>query len=124
MPAAAVSPDVPVVGNGELEGSFAVADRDFGACCARVFQRVRQGFLHDSVCREVDPGRKRPRLALDRDIDQEAGCSDVLDQRVEIGDARLRGELLLVLVTAEDSELPFFDRISDACRSAPIFAAS
>src|SRR5881409_1550638 len=51
-----------------------------------------QPLLDDPVGGQVDPLWHRPRLALDMEVDVEPGLTDLVEQPVEVREARLRGE--------------------------------
>ncbi len=70
----------------------------------RVLERVGETFLHDSIGGEVDRAREREGVAVDVQPDREAGAADVLHERVEPVDARVRRELEVVAVAAHRPE--------------------
>jgi hypothetical protein len=59
-----------------------------------VLERVGQRLLHDPVGGQVDAGGQRPRFALDRQLDRQAGLAGGQHQRIEVGQAGLRGQRL------------------------------
>ena len=75
-----------------------VADGHVGPARARVLERVRQALLDDAVRGEVDRAREREALALDVQVDGQAGAADLVHQRVEAVEPRLGGELGVVAV--------------------------
>ena len=93
-----------VVEHLELDVVAAVANRHPRLRGPRVLERVRQRLLHDPVGGEVDAGRQRPRLALDRELDGQADAAHLLDQRVELCKAGLRPERGLAVGAAQQAE--------------------
>jgi hypothetical protein len=93
-----------LVGDLEHDVVRPVADDHVRARAAGVLADVRQRLLHDAVGGEVDAGRQRPPLALDGEVDVQAGRADLLDQRIEAREARLRREQVLGLSLAQDAE--------------------
>jgi hypothetical protein len=86
-----------VVGHAQLDESVRVADEYLGALRVRVLERVREALLHEAVRGQVDSGRELHRVALDREHDREPGFAGVLDELVQVLEARLgrkRGSLL------------------------------
>ena len=88
------------VGDRQLERVGAVAERDRGVRAAGVLDDVRQRLLHDPVGGQVDALRQRPRLALDGQLDADAGGAGALEQLVELAEPRLRRELGRVVLAA------------------------
>ena len=86
--------------------SSPVADDHLGPGGVRVLHRVRQAFLDEAVGGEVDAGRQLGRVALDLDVDREAGLARLLDEPVEVLEARLRRERGRLLRPAEDADEP------------------
>jgi hypothetical protein len=84
-----------VVDHFEFDVVVSVANRHPRVCGSRVFERVRQGLLHDPVGGEVDAGRQRSRLALDRELDRQPHSANLLDQLSQLGEAGLRCECRL-----------------------------
>src|SRR5918996_1308362 len=101
-------PAAAVVGDLDLQDLAAVADADLGPGRAGVPERVGQGLLDDPVGRQVDPGRQGPRLALDRHLDRQAGLPGRPGQRLQVGEARLGGEVgaVLLLAVAQQPQQP------------------
>ena len=64
-----------------------IADGDTSVRNASVLQSVGEGFLHDPVGSQIEPGRQRHRLAFDPDIDGEAGLAHLLTEHRHLGDA-------------------------------------
>ena len=78
-------------------------DRDLGRR-ARVAEHVRQRLLHDAVGGQVDPGgrpRERRRRPAD---DRHPGSSGLLDERLELREARLGRDCGGLAVVAQDPE--------------------
>ena len=68
--AAITAPGTPsVVAHRYLEISVAVVDDHLSAPRACVLESVRKAFLHKPVPGEIDPGRERPRIAFDSQLD-------------------------------------------------------
>ena len=82
----------------------AVADEDVRLAGLRVPERVGQALLHDSIGREVDRGGQRDALALDLQPHRKARAPELLDQRVEAVEARMRGALGVLTVASHRAE--------------------
>ena len=59
----------------------------------RMPDRVGERLLHDAVRGEVDACRKVGRDAVDRQLDAQPGVASMGDERIQITQRRLRGEL-------------------------------
>ena len=103
-PPRAVAAARAVVGDLELDLAVAVADEDLRLVGARVLERVRQALLDEPVGRQVDAGRKLRGLALDPQLDRQPGLPNLLDELVEVLEARLRGERGRLLGPAQDAD--------------------
>src|SRR5207249_2272804 len=93
-----------VVANLDLELVGLVMDGDVCVARVRVLERVGQALLHDSIGREVDRPRKRESLTLDVQSYRKAGAADLVEQGVEVLEARLRRELHVLTVGAHRAE--------------------
>jgi len=93
-----------IVDDFDLECGGGVAKRHVGARRAAVLARVRQRFLHDPVRGEVEPGRQRPRFAVDAQLDLQARSARLREQWIELGDAWLWVERELVAGGSQDAE--------------------
>ena len=94
----------PVVGDLELEAVFCIADGDQRGRRAGVLERVRQSFLHDPVCGEVDAGRQLRRIPLDGQFDRESGVAHLLHEVIDADQGRLWRQGQLLLAFAEQTE--------------------
>ncbi len=72
----------------------------------RVAQRVRQRLLHDPVDGDVEGRRDLLRLALDLERGRQACVPHPLDERIEVGDPRLRRHATVRRIVAEGSKVP------------------
>ena len=88
---AAAAPS-PRVGDRQLERVGPVAERHRRVRAAGVLDDVGQRLLHDPVGGQVDALRQRPRLALDGQVDADAGGARALEQLVELAEPGLRRE--------------------------------
>src|SRR5207237_513221 len=102
----AVSSAAAVVAHRQLDLPVAVADEHLGVLRARVLERVRESFLDEPVGGEVDAGRKLLRIALDPQVDGEPGLARVLDELVEVGEARLRSKRGRLLGAPQHADHP------------------
>src|SRR5262249_55571153 len=84
-----VAPAGPTVGDGHFDAPVGVAHEDLGPLRARVLDRVRQALLDEPVGGQVDPGRQPHRVALDPQLDRQPRLARVLDQPLELLEARL-----------------------------------
>ena len=83
----------PFVGVRDVEFESVVGpaqQHDRPGAVAGVLQRVGERFLHDAVGGEVAAHRQRERLALEVQLDRQAGVARALDELVEAGERRLR----------------------------------
>ena len=95
----------PRVGDGQLERVGAVAEQHRGVRAAGVLDDVGQRLLEDPERRQVDALGERARVALDGELDPQAGRARALQQVVEVGQPRLRRALgRLVLVGSQQLE--------------------
>ena len=95
------------VGDLELELALAPAHVHLGGRVVGVLERVRQPLLHDAEGGEVEPGGQRAPLALDVQLDRQAGLARALDERADARHRRLRGaRVVLVVVAVQDAEQP------------------
>ena len=69
-----------------------------------MLEGIRQSLLHDPVGGEVDGTRQREALSLHVEQDGQTGPRDLLDQRVEAVDARLRREVGAVALGPHGAE--------------------
>src|SRR6188768_2255828 len=81
-----------VVRHLDLEGRGAPPQYDLSSLRAGVAKRVRQGFLNDPVRRDVEPGSKRMRVALDDQIHCQTRLAKTNEEVVELGKAGLGAE--------------------------------
>ena len=58
-----------------------------------MLERVGEALLDDSIRGEIKRAREREGLALDLQIDGKAGAGDLSDQRVEVVETGLWGEV-------------------------------
>ena len=65
---------------------------------------VRQAFLHEPVGGQVNAGRELNRLALDPQLDRQAGLARLLDQPLDLLQAGLRGERGRLLGPSQDAD--------------------
>ena len=93
-----------VVRDLELERARAEPDGDFGGRRTGVLDDVRERFLHDPICGEVDAGREMHGLALDAQLDRQARGAHLIDERRERIEPGLRPDRELLVVGAEDPE--------------------
>ena len=103
---AAFSCCAAIVGDLELELVARVAHDDAGVGWASVLERVRERLLHDAVGGDVDARRQRRSVALDPQLDGQTGLAHMLNQPVEVAQARLRRERELLVAAAQDAEQP------------------
>jgi hypothetical protein len=94
----------PVVADGQLDVTVAVADEYLRVLRAGVLDRVRQPFLDEPVGGEVDAGRQCLGLSLDAQLDRQAPLPRVSDELVEVLEARLRCERRRFLGPAQDAD--------------------
>src|SRR5437764_2446662 len=78
-----------VIADVDGEHGFRVVHPDVDAAGAGVLEHVGGCLLHDSIGRQVDPRRQRPRLALHSRIDLEPRGAQLLDQARQLTDAGL-----------------------------------
>src|SRR5581483_6351649 len=93
----AVAVAAPVVAHRQLDVPVAVADEHLRPARPRMLERVRQALLNEAVRGQVDARRQLLRLALDPELDRQAGLARMLDEAREVAEARLwreRGRLL------------------------------
>src|SRR5437763_3147952 len=102
----AVAPARAVVAHGELDVPVAVADEHLRLAGSRVLQRVRQALLDEPVLGEVDSGRQLLRRAFDAQLDRKPSVACMLDELVEVLEARLRGEGRRLFGPAKDADHP------------------
>ncbi len=72
-----------------------------------VLEGVGEGFLDDAVDGELEAGGQRGQVSVGAEGDTRAGGADAFDQRVEVGQAGLRGErgpVRPVVVVADDGQ--------------------
>src|SRR5262249_49838360 len=81
---------VPIVAHHDLDLGVAVADDHLGAGCVRVLDRVRQSFLNEAVCRQIDPGWQCATSSGATQLARPAGLACLFHQPVEMFEARLR----------------------------------
>ena len=84
---------VPVVSHLDSDRVGVEPERDVGMRRLCVLERVRQGFLDDSVRREVDACRKRARCAFDAEADLQTGGPDIGNEVVQPIESGLRREV-------------------------------
>src|SRR5919201_4775307 len=102
----AVAPARAVVAHGELDVPVAVANEPLRRMRPRVLEAVRQALLDEPVRGEVDPGRKLLGRAFDAELDRKPRFACLLDELVEVLEARLRGEGGGLFGPAEDADHP------------------
>ena len=71
-----------------------------------MLERVRQRFLHDPKRGQVDPGGQLDRRPLDVQLDVAAGGPQLLHQRIEGAEPRLRRDHHLLIAGAQHAEQP------------------
>ena len=76
-------PDAPLVRDLDLERPRRIRQMDAGAGTGRVLERVRERLLDDPVRGEFDACVERTALAVDRQLDRQAGGADLLDELAE-----------------------------------------
>jgi hypothetical protein len=81
-----------------------VADGHVGVLGVGVLERVGQAFLDDAIGGQVDGRWESDGVALDVQPDGKAGAADLFEQRVEVVEARLWGELEIFAVAAHRTE--------------------
>src|SRR4051812_19003706 len=81
-----------VVADLDVECARGISQQHLRPGRAGVLQGVREAFLDDAVRAQVDPGGQWLAVALDLERDREAGTLDLLDEQVDVLDARLRLE--------------------------------
>jgi ABC-2 type transport system ATP-binding protein len=82
----------PVVADRHLDLAVAVVHDDFCSLRLRVLDRVRQTFLNEPIRREVDTCGKLEGLSFDSQVDLEPRLTSLLDEPVEMLQARLGSE--------------------------------
>src|SRR5919201_7100442 len=102
----AAAPARAVVAHGELDVPVAVANEHLRLMRPRVLEAVRQALLDEPVRGEVDPGRKLLGRAFDAELDRKPRFACLLDELVEVLEARLRGEGGGLFGPAEDADHP------------------
>ena len=95
-----------VVEHLEVDRVGAVGDRDPGPRRARVLERVGERLLDDPVRRQVEARGKVGRLALDGQLDGQAGGAHGLGKVIEACEAGLRREQVAVVGLAHHPEHP------------------
>src|SRR5205085_9609065 len=100
----AVAPAWSVVAHGEFHVPVAVADEDLRVVRPGVLDGVRQAFLDEPVRGEIDTGRKLLRCAFDPQLDRKPRLARLLDELVEVLEARLGGERGGLFGPAEDAD--------------------
>ncbi len=83
-----------------------VAQDDLRVRGAGVLEGVGQPLLHDAVGAQVDAGGQRHPLALDGERDRQPRPLDLLDEDVDVLDARLGLELGAVVLAAQHAQQP------------------
>ena len=89
-------------GDLDLQALRRPAQGDPRLAAAAVLERVGQALLHEPERGQVNAGRERPRLALDVEVDLEAGVARACDERAETLERRLRGVLGVLALGAQD----------------------
>ena len=84
--------------------SWRAADRHVGAGRAGVLEDVGQRLLDDPVDRHVHGRGQRGEVAVDDQVHRQARGPDAGGQRVQVADARLRGEPGLLVRVAQDAQ--------------------
>ena len=105
-PVACAQGATAVVLDQQLQRTRQVADPDGCARRPGVLDRVCEPLLDDPVGGEVDPGREGGPLALQLELDVEAGGAGLLDELLELVEPRLGGQRETFAAGAQDAEQP------------------
>src|SRR5438270_114168 len=86
----------PIVLNGDFDGSSVASHRNADVDGPRMLEHIGQRLLGDAIGREVDSRWDSVLSTAFVDIDHQARLSDLVDQQVEMTEAGLWCELVLV----------------------------
>jgi hypothetical protein len=105
-----------VVAHVQLHVVGAVAHAHVGRRPPGVLDRVGDRLLHHAVGGELDPGRERAALALDRQLHRQPGGSRALDEAVELLE---RGRRAMVDLQHAEQPLELDDRVAPGAGDEP-----
>ena len=114
MPISPCPPTVPggspvpaaVVEHFDLEHGRLVVDAHRGGRPAGVPEGVRERFLDDAIGGHLERAGQRPRLPLDRELDRQPALPGLGDELGQLGEIRLRRQLVGLIGAAEEAEQP------------------
>src|SRR6266545_6618113 len=95
-----------VVAHGHVDTPVAVADDHLRVLGTGVLERIREALLNQAVRGEIDAGRKLNGRALDPQFNRKSRFTRVLDELVEVLEARLGGQGRRLLGVPQHADHP------------------